>query len=384
MELNWPLPRNYKVLSGIHDYARHHGNWDVDLTDYPEQGLADGRRYDGIVGRIGDECYEAGKAAGIPMVNVWINSVVYPKLPGVYIDMEAAGRMVAEHLVARGFRRLVHLGYRADRSSREHHKGMRQVADQNGIPCLRHLFSHLFEENRQQWRRFTQYIERCLDQWDPPIGIGTVGDMPARSVASISQWKGWRIPEQLAVVGLGNNPLVCDAVEPTLSCIDRGDHQNGFEAARLLDRLMDGQPAPSEPMLTPPRELVVRHSSDVFSVGDPLVARALRFMADHARGPLSVPQIAEAIGLGRQTLERRFKRHVGRTINEELIRLRVETLKRFLVESDEPVKTLGAEAGFGTPVSMHTAFKRHTGMTPVAYRKKHNPKYEFAPREHPG
>ncbi len=373
MELNWPVPRNYNVLAGIHDHARHHGDWRVELTDYPEHHLAEGRRFDGIVGRIGPDCYRAAKAASIPMVNVWVGSVVYPRVPGVYLDLHEAGRMSAQHLIARGFRRLVHIGYRADRGSKQHYLGMWQVAREHGHPCQRHLISRKFDENLQHWNRFSQSIERGLDQWEAPVGIGVMGDMVARGVASIAQSKGWRIPEQLALVGLGNNPLVCNTVDPTLSCIDRGDHQNGFEAARLLDRLIDGHPPPPEPLFTPPKELVVRRSSDVFAVNDPKVAQALRFMADQARGPISVPQIAQAVDLGRQTLERRFKRHVGRTVNEELIRLRVETLKRLLVESDEPVKTLGASAGFGTSVSMHTAFKRHTGMTPIAYRKKHNP-----------
>jgi LacI family transcriptional regulator len=155
-----------------------------------------------------------------------------------------------------------------------------------------------------------------------------------------------------------------------------GYQECGYEAARLLDRLMQGAPPPTEPLHTPPKELVVRRSSDVFAVSDPQVAQALRYMADHTGDTLSVPSIARSVGLGRQSLERRFNRHVGRTINDELIRLRVERLKRLLVESDQPIKTVSVEAGFGTTVNMYTMFKRHTGMTPKAYRKKHGPRPE--------
>jgi len=139
---------------------------------------------------------------------------------------------------------------------------------------------------------------------------------------------------------------------------------------------MQGESSPIGTLYTPPKELVVRRSSDVFAVSDPKVAQALRYMAEHAGGALSVPTIARSVGLGRQSLERRFRRHVGRTISDELIRLRVETLKRLLVKSDEPVKTLSAEAGFGATVNMHTMFRRHTGMTPATYREKHGPRPE--------
>jgi LacI family transcriptional regulator len=127
-------------------------------------------------------------------------------------------------------------------------------------------------------------------------------------------------------------------------------------------------------VFTPPEQLLVRRSSDVFAVSDPKVAEALRFMADFAGKKLSVPIIARHVGLGRQSLERRFRQHVGRAINDELIRLRVEKVKRLLVESDEPIKSISAKAGFGSTVSLHTMFKRHTDLTPQAYREKHRPR----------
>ena len=123
---------------------------------------------------------------------------------------------------------------------------------------------------------------------------------------------------------------------------------------------------------------VVRRSSDVFGVSDPEVARALRFMADNSGRSLSIQEIATCVGLGRQALERRFRRHLGRTVNEELIRLRVSKLRRLLVESDDPVNILSEQSGFGTTVSMHTMFKRYTGITPGEYRKKHAPRAEWS------
>jgi len=176
------------------------------------------------------------------------------------------------------------------------------------------------------------------------------------------------------MVGMGNDEIVCTTIDPTLSSIDVGFPQCGFEAARLLDKLMQGDTLPLEPLYTPVKTLVARRSSDVFAVSDPKVEQALRYMADHASDRLSVSLIAQTVGLGRQTLTQRFNRHLGRTINDELIRLRVEKLKRLLVEGDDSLTRVSDMAGSGTTANMHTMFKRHTGMMPVEYRKKHGPR----------
>jgi len=376
MELNWPYRRHYDIYAGIQEYADTHADWSFDLGNYPELKLAAGEHFDGIIGRISRDCHAAARPKGVPVVNVMLGSPVAARVPGVHVDFCAAGRMAAGHLIARGLRNLAHFGYTRDPASRQHYQGMREVADEHGYRCTRHTVSGHYDESRQQWQRLNEIVKNAQDRWEAPLGVGFMADGLCRAVASACLTMGWTIPEQLALVGCGNHVLICNAIDPTLSSVDMGYRQSGYEAARLLDRLMRGRKPPAKPRYTPPKELVVRRSSDVFAVSDATVAQALRFMAEHSGGPLNVPTIARAVGLGRQSLERRFRRHVDRGINDELIRLRVETLKRLLVESDEPIKTLSPKAGFGTTVNMHTMFKRHTGLTPTEYRKKHGPRPE--------
>lgn len=373
MELQWPYKRHYDVLAGIQEYAGTHANWTFDLGNYPELAIAEGARFDGIIGRITKDCYEAARAAQIPVVNVMTESPVAAKVPGVHPDFHAAGRMAAEHLIARGLKCLAHYGFTGAIFSKRHFEGMCEVARDHDYPCTRHRVSRQYNESRDQWVRFAEHIEKTQAEWAPPVGVGFVDDALGRAVAAICLTAGWSIPEQLAMVGTGNDLLICTAIDPTMSSLDMGYSQLGYEAARLLDRLMDGGNPTAEIHYTPPKALLVRHSSDVYAVSDPKVAKALRFMAEHAGGPLSVQEIASSVGLGRQVLERGFRRHVGRTINDELTRLRVSKLKRLLVQSGRTLKELSEQAGFGTTMSMHTMFKRSTGMTPDAYRQKHAP-----------
>ena len=369
-ELNWPLRRHLDLIAGVRDYACQHG-WAVDAGRYPEVRMEAGVRFDGIVGRIEKATLKAARRAEIPAVNVWISSPVAKDLPNVLIDAFASGRMAAEHLVARGLRKLVAFVPPRRVAARQFADGVESVAREHGFPFQRCLVTATFDDSAAAWRRTVARLESFQATWTAPVGATAWHESLARAILTILQDLGWRVPDDLALVSTGNEPLVCNAIHPTMSSVDPGHYRCGFEAARLLHGLMDGEPTPSAPILVLPKELVVRGSSDVFAVRDPEVQRALRFMADNSYRSIGVADIVGATKLSRQVLERRFRDQVGTTINNQLLRLRVERLKRLLVESSTPVKELGAQAGFGTPANMFQVFKARTGLTPAAYRQQH-------------
>jgi len=370
MDLNWPYKRHYEIFAGIRDFAEKHADWTFDLGNFPHYELAHGRRYDGIVGRIGKDCLMAARKARIPVVNVWVDSPVAAEVPGVYFDSFATGRMAAEHLIVRGFRHLAYFGFRRSVDAKRQYAGMREMAREHGYPCAGYWTYPGFAEEADKWARFVTYTQRVQDGWQAPLGMLLQVDELCHAVATICGG-GWQIPEQLAMMGSGNEPSICNATVPSLSSIDRGDRRVGYEAARLLNECMRGAKPPVEPLMIPPKEVMVRRSTDCHAVSDLRVARALSYMARQSTAKLAVPEIARFVGVGRQTLERAFKEHIGRTINEELIRLRVANLQRLLVESEESVKEISARVGFGTTANMFPLFKRLVGMTPKQYREKH-------------
>jgi LacI family transcriptional regulator len=370
-ELDWPIRPHYDVIAGVQDYADSQEDWLVEVSRYPEVRMEEGIRFDGIVGRIEPDTLAAAREAGIPVVNVWISSPVVDEVSNVHVDLVAAGRMAAEHLIARGLRRLVTVGLRGRVTTKRYAAGVAAVAKQEKISCSHYVVPTGYEENRRNWRKTLGILKKALAKWEPPIGLAAHHDQTARVLVTILQDLGWRVPEECAMVATGNDAMVCAAVQPSLSSIDLGYHRNGYDAAGMLDQLMRGKTAPTEPVLVPPKELVVRATSDVFSVRDPEVQRALRFMADNSHCSIGVPDIAAATGLSRQVLERRFRVHLDTSINNELMRLRVERLKRLLVESDTRIKKLGRQAGFGTPANMFQVFKARVGTTPAAYRAEH-------------
>jgi LacI family transcriptional regulator len=369
-ELDWPLRRHHDLIAGVQEYADDRG-WAVEVGRFPELRMEAGVRFDGMVGRIESGTFAAAEAAKIPVVNCWLNSPVAQLTPNVHIDPFAIGRMAAEHLIARGLRQLVAVGLQRRPASRHFCAGTAAAAGEHGVTCREYKLSPAFESRPQDWRRLVAGLEAETACWKAPMGLAVWSDSMGRAVLTILQDLGWRVPEDIALVGTGNEPLLSTTIRPTLSSIDPGHRRVGHEAAALLERLMRGQPAPSETIFVPPKELVVRASSDVFAVRDRQVQRALRFMADNSHQTIGVADIADVTELSRQVLERRFRQELGTTINNELLRLRVERLKRLLVETDTPVKELGGRAGFGTPANMFQVFKSRTGLTPAAYREQH-------------
>ena len=373
MDLAWPFKRHYEIFAGIRDFAEKHADWTFDLGNFPHYELAHGKRYDGIVGRITKDCMTAAMEARIPVVNVWIDSPVADKLAGVYFDSHATGRMAAEHLIARGFRRLAYFGFNGSADAKRQYEGMREVAREHDYPIARYWTYTGFTEKADKWARFVAYIKQVQDGWEAPLGMLLQVDELCHAVSTICRSGGWQIPVQLALMGCGNEPSICNATVPSLSSIDRGDRRIGYEAAHLLNTCMRGGKPPVESLMIPPQEVMVRGSTDCHAVSDMRVARALSHMARQSAAKLSVPVIARFVGVGRQTLERAFQVHLGHSINEELIRLRVANLQRLLVESDKSVKEISARVGFGTTANMFPLFKRLTGITPKQYREKHGP-----------
>ena len=370
MELDWPYKRHYEIFAGIEQYAAEQGDWELHLGNFPQLELSRGTKYDGVVGRISKNCMTAANKAKVPLVNVWNDSPVAMQVPGVQIDFKAAGRMAAEHLVIRGLKRLAQIGFINSTVTARHYEGMQEIANEHDLPCEQLLVRRDFAEKEKYWEEFVSDINDIKKRWQRPIGVGFSNDELAHATQSLFIHSGWRIPEDLAIIGVANEPF-CKAATPSISSIDMSDRRCGYEAAQLLDQIMAGVKPPKDNIYIPPRELVLRQSSDSYAVDDHATLTALRFMAQNLGQRISVSDIAAAAGIGRQALERRFRIHLKRTINDELIRLRVSKMKRLLVDNDQTVGEISDLVGFGTTANMHVMFKRLTGVSPITYREKH-------------
>jgi len=361
-DLDWGVKRELDVYAGCQRYADEMG-WKCTIDPAIARSLRAGSGelpYDGILTRVTQPIADAACKAGVPVVNVWLNSPV-KGIPSVLTDFETSGAMAAEHLLGRGFRQFGYLGFQRLLDVQQQLKGFRAVLRKEGFRCSSYRFPHtLLDRDASGWESFVAGLRAWVDELKPPVGILVGQDLYCRFLIDVCRSKGLHVPGDVAIVGCGNEASMCSSPPPSLTSIDEGHEQKGYRAAALLDRLMNGAAPPDGP------ELV----ADVFAVDDPLVARAMRFMADNSHRVLNVPEVANAVATSRRTLERRFRAAVGRSIAEEMIRLRLNRAKRRLVETDTPMKTVALDAGFRTANHFSKVFSRVEGISPSRYREE--------------
>lgn len=369
IDLNHPVVHHHQIYAGIQRYANERGRWACSINQYPGLLLQEKRRggIDGIVGRMTRDLAEQARKSKVPVVNVWLNSPA-KNVHCVFHDAAEAGRMAARHLLARGFRKFAFLGYTNDRASKLQEKGFREILRQSNAPCDSCLSPFSFAQTAANWQRFQNKLGKWIDGWELPIGVYAAHDIICRYLAEACAERGLKVPFDVALMGTFNERIVCDNPAPALSSIDFGFERIGYQAAILLDRLIDGEQASKEPIWLPPTELLPRQSSDAFAVDDPMVAKALRFIAENAHKDVGVPEIAQHVSITRRTLLRAFKKSLGKTVHDAITFMRMERVKRFLIESDAPLKTLAAECGFSDSIHLCKVFQRIEGTSPSEYR----------------
>ncbi|MBT3294753.1 MAG: substrate-binding domain-containing protein [Verrucomicrobia bacterium] len=312
---------------------------------------------------------------GIPVVR--LGGGGHPRdheLPAVLPDHAAAGRLAAAHFVERGFK---HVAYEASipwPDARPLYEGFKAGAREQGltIELLRMSTEPpplpVTRETAAEHKRRFSAIADWLRHLSKPVGVLS---QSASTLCSICHQVGLDVPEEVALLGVGNHLLPCELSPVPLSSIDMAAEEQARRAAQLLRRLINGEAAPTEPIVIPPHGVVTRRSTDVLAVADATVAQAMRFMWENLDADLSVDDVAAQVGTSSRSLQRAFRRHLGRGVIAEMRRRRLQALARLLRTSDLPITDLAPTVGFRTLVHLHKCFRDTYGMTPREYRRKH-------------
>ena len=368
--LDLPLGHHHQIFAGIQRYAQECGRWECLINPYADLLLTDPQKksgIDGIIARATPQLAELAKVANIPVVNVWQNSTAQ-NVSNVFPDSMESGRMAAEHLLARGLRSFAFLGLDGLYSNQTQLQGFSEVLAKKGHSCSPCQVEPAYDTTPENWQRFQSKLSQWMDNWSLPIGVLTHTDFMCRYLAEACRSRHLEIPKFVTLIGSGNEVLIDTAVQPTLSSIDYGYERIGHRAAQLLDELMDGSPAPMDPIILQPVAFVVRQSSDAFVADDPIVSQALRFITDTLHLGVNVDQVASHVATTRRTLSRRFNRSLGQTIHDAITHLRLERVKRQLVDTKVALKTVAAECGFRDAIHLCKVFQRIEKTSPSEYR----------------
>lgn len=365
------------LLSGIVRYMRMHDQWSVfleqrDLWKQPPTWLNNWQG-DGIISRATTpKLLEAVAETGVPLVEV-TDRRGEVEMPQVRSDDAAIGRMGAEHLVERGFQRFAFCGFKGEAWSKRREDAFAEaVTEKSQAECLRHN-STWHGRSARAWNEEQLWIVDWLQELTPPFAVMACNDIRGQQVIDACSNLNLAVPEQVAVVGVDNDELLCRICSPPLSSVIPNAETVGFRAAEMLAQLMNGD-APGEPaQLIQPLGVATRQSTDVVAIENRDVASALHYIREHACRGLTVEEVVRHSPVCRSTLERQVRKYLGRTPQEEIRHVQVTRVQELLLSTDLSAERIAVLCGFEHPEYLHVVFKRVTGMTPGEFRRKAKP-----------
>ena len=225
-------------------------------------------------------------------------------------------------------------------------------------------------ENITSWELLQKHLIKKLKSYPKPLAVYALGDDWASDIIDACITAGIKIPEEVAVLGGGNNELMCQSLGIPLSSIDCNFYKIGYEAATMMDSILNGDNIKKEPVIVFPKDTVVtRLSTDSIAVKHLGISKALRFIADNFQSDLKIDDLSAKSALSKTGFHAAFKQHLNRTPGQEILIHRMNHARKLLEETNKTIEAIAIESGFNCPWSLYDAFKKEFKITPNAYRK---------------
>lgn len=363
------------ILHGIRSFSEQKGNWQCvpARLDNGTLRYSDSRPPIGLIAAVEtSELAEVVNRIRMPVVNVG-GIIGGLKYPWVGVDNYAAGALAAEHFMRTGLCHFGFIGHRIHKYSVEREEGFRKAVNNAGFPLesYRARKTRPFPLDASEW-----FFDRGIKEWllklPKPIGILVPTDYWGLELSDTCREIGIVVPDQVSIIGVDNDEFYCKLSHPPLSSVEVSAERIGYEAAALLDRILNNnnKNADNSIAISPPY-VCARRSSEVLLVSDPVVASAMRFIHENSYQGLTASNVAQFVSTGKRTLERRFQGAIGGGIAQEIRRVQLERSRRLLLETDLSISEVATCAGFSDLRHLATTFRRELGLTPTEYRKKY-------------
>jgi LacI family transcriptional regulator len=364
-----------ELLQGIRSWLREGGAWSIRLSEHGRGATVPswlrGWKGDGVIARVDTRRVATSlRATGLPVVDVSA-ALEAPAFPRVVTDSRAVTRLALEHLKERGFRSFGYCGDRRFTWSVQRARFFAEHVRAETGAALTVYEDALGDEASADAEREVGAIARWLKGLPKPVGVLACYDVRGQQVLAACQEAGLAVPEDVAVIGVHNDELLCDLCEPPLTSVIPNARRAGYEAALLLERMMKGERLPVAVRWIEPLGVALRQSTDVVAVGDAKVSAAVRYIRDHAAEGIDVTDVLRAVPMSRTLLERKFKTLLGQTPHEHILRTRLARVRAMLAGTDLSVALIADRTGFEHAEYLSVAFRRETGMTPTAWRAQH-------------
>ncbi len=365
------------LIEGINSFASEQDDW---LLYYHEGtlrfDLADWLKTwngDGIITRLSrNKDARILAESGIPIVDL-LGEIPHPSISVVDSDNAAIARMAVDFFIRAGFTNLAYCGYPGIRFS-----DLRQSLFEDAAKS-EHLSIHHYEPpstkghsipKREHWRPHReQDISAWLHTLPKPCAIFACNDVRALDISVACRVSGIKVPDDVAILGVDNDELICNMSRPPLSSIEPDTFHQGYLGAQTLMARLDAGLDHRETRTIPPIQVIERPSTDLIAFSSPVVASALRYLRKYSHQDIGTQQIAHDVGVSYSHLNRLFKEATGRTINKERQRLRLIHTRHLLQYSHLSLNKIAQKTGFSSAANLTKFFKTHEGITPGEFRE---------------
>lgn len=362
-----------QLIMGIARYSRLNGPWSFykEPTDLKSSiPHLTNWKPDGIIMRDSLITRELLKLK-IPTI-LAIHDSKYPKdLPVIKTDSFAIAKMASEHLLEKGLKNFAFCGFNNYDWSKERKLYFNQFNNEAGFGTHNYLSPK--NVKKYDWENEQQLVTEWIKSLPKPVGIFACNDDRGQHILEVCKMIDLKVPEEVAVIGVDNDPMVCDIGDPPLTSIALNVESAGYESAKLMDDLINDKKVYSKKIIVSPSHIVQRQSTDILAVDDSEVAAAIRYIKKNAREKILIKDVVKKTGISRRTLEKRFRKTIHRSIYNEIRQVRVEWISRLLIETDLSISQITSLFNFTDSEHISRYFKKEKGIGLREFRKLHQP-----------
>ncbi len=363
------------ILKGLIRYSKDHGPWifyrlpSYYKTLYGEKGViqwAKEWKADAIIARWDEDETHLLTSLNIPIIlqNYKSRSDYFSNLTGDYIG---TGEMAAHFFIKRRYQNFAFYGNKGVIWSQERAEGFRKEIEKAGGN-----YYYFESENLdgEQWSNSYLQLDNWLLSLPKPIALFACDDSFALRVSEICKINNIAIPDEIALLGVDNDELICNLSDPTISSIVLDVEKGGYEAGRLMDQLIHHQREEPFNIVIRPTRFELRKSTEKYNITNEYILQVVHYIEKHFTSEINIEELTRLVPLSRRNLEVKFKNEMGTTIYQFILNCRIDYFTHLLLTTNRPLFDLSIDAGFSDYKNISRLFKRKKGCTPSEYRKK--------------
>ena len=364
------------LLRGIAAYAQKHAHWslchqEMALNAAPPQWLSSWNGQGLLVRAETSQMLEPINELGVPAVDLlcWRSQ---GRLPGFNTDSVSVVKLAIDHLRDRGHRQFGYCGFGGADYSKRRLEETREYVNKLGYELVAYESPDATDTSTFAAEQSGLLDQEGLVSWlkelKTPIGVLACNDIRAQQLLNACQQLQISVPDDIAVVGVDNDDVLCPLCSPPLTSVEPDTFQIGYEAAALLEKMMSGESVENRITHIPARRIVVRSSTDAIPVDDVEFVKAYRFIRENAGLGISVQEVADAVPLSRRALERRMRLHLEKSPAEVIAEFRLARIKELLQTTTHSLSVVARLTGFSHSEHMAKFFKKQMGIPPGKFR----------------